>query len=394
MHFTVVPDSHTPYGVPRWINQLPSVIGSRKAEEFNLEYFDNGGVPPVLILLQGGTLQAETRKALQQMTSGEAKKNNRVQVLEVEPTGGSLAQTPQARVTVERFGGDRTSDSMFEKYDERCEERVRRAFRMPPIFVGQSKDYNFATAFASYVVAEAQVFKPERDEFDENISMRLLPAMNYAEYHLKSKPLVIEDATLKLQGIEIVSQMQQVEPADIVDAINQVVGTRMKVSDNAQDLKAQQQPQVPPGTTHTMDAQGNITPINPNPIDPAIGGARPPSAPGINGQTPGKLPVPKVRTAMGNAGPSNPKGTATKSDLPATGTELAHTMLKALRKRDFVSLSKSLTGFNALDEDAQRRVMGATIDLQFLDPSLDPQGLAELSSCTLAVMAGHHNHTH
>ena len=110
------------------------------------------------------------------MTSGEAKKNNRVQVLEVEPAGGGLNQpTPQARVTVERFGADRQQDSMFEKYDERCEERVRRSFRMPPIFVGQSKDYNFATAFASYTVAEAQVFKPERDEFDEMISMKLLP---------------------------------------------------------------------------------------------------------------------------------------------------------------------------------------------------------------------------
>jgi capsid portal protein len=42
MHITVLPDSHTPYGVPRWVNQIPSVIGSRKAEEFNLEFFDNG----------------------------------------------------------------------------------------------------------------------------------------------------------------------------------------------------------------------------------------------------------------------------------------------------------------------------------------------------------------
>jgi capsid portal protein len=179
MHFQVIPDAHTPYGVPRWINQMPSVLGSRKAEEFNLEFFDNGGVPPVMILLQGGTLGSETRKAIEQMSTGEAKTNNRMQILEVEPTGGSLSQTPQAKVTVERFGGDRTTDSMFEKYDERCEERVRRAFRMPPIFVGQSKDYNFATAFASYVVAEAQVFKPERDAFDEIFTMRLLPAMGH-----------------------------------------------------------------------------------------------------------------------------------------------------------------------------------------------------------------------
>ena len=145
MHFVVLPDSHTPYGVPRWVCQIPSVLGSRHAEEFNLEFFANGGVPPVMILLQGGTLQAETRAAIERMVSGEAKKNNRIMVIEAEPAGGGLNQTPpQARVTVERFGSDRQSDSMFENYDERCEERVRRAFRLPPIFVGQAKDYTFA----------------------------------------------------------------------------------------------------------------------------------------------------------------------------------------------------------------------------------------------------------
>jgi len=397
MHFTLIPDSHTPYGVPRWINQLPSVLGSRKAEEFNLEFFDNGGVPPVLVLLQGGTLMPETRKALQQMTTGEAKKNNRVQILEVEPSGGSLTQTPQARVTVERFGGDRTSDSMFEKYDDKCEERVRRAFRLPPIFVGQSKDYNFATAFASYVVAEAQVFKPERDAFDEAMSMRLLPAMDYADYALKSKPLVIEDATMKLQGIEIVAGMQQVEPKDIVDAINKVVGLRLKVSDDAQSLKDTIAPQMPPGTTHAMDAAGNITPINPMPgAGQGDNGPKAPPGPGANGQSAGKLAVPKMQSLMGGKGPTTKPASggmsAMKSDGPATGLELAHGMLKALRKRDFVGLSKSLGIFNALDESAQTRVMAATADLQFLDPSLDPSGLSELASCTLATMAHHHEH--
>ena len=401
IHFTVVPDAHTPYGVPRWVNQIPSVLGYRKAEEFNLEFFNNGGVPPVLILLQGGTLQAETRKALQSMTSGDASKNNRVQVLEVEPTGGSLQQTPQARVTVERFGADRTNDSMFEKYDERCEERVRRSFRMPPIFVGQSKDYNFATAFASYVVAEAQVFKPERDGFDETITMRLLPALGYADYKLKSKPLVIEDATLKLQGIEIVSQLQQVEPADIVDAVNKVTGTTLKVSDHAPDLHSILNPPMPDSTTHTMDAHGNIYPINPAPNVGAMGNAKPPPAPGVNGQQPGRLTTPKVQNPLGGSRPPQAKpasggGLAVqKADMPSTGLELAHQMLLSLRKRDFASLMKSLEAFNSLDGQSQERVRQATAELQFIDPSLDPQGLAALSGCTLSVMAGHsHDHAH
>jgi len=179
-----------------------------------------------------------------------------VQVFEVEPAGGQLNQpTPQARVTVERFGSERQSDSMFEKYDERCEERVRRSFRLPPIFVGQSKDYNFATAFASYTVAEAQVFKPERDAEDTIITMRLLPALGFKGYRIRSNPLSIEDATLKLQALEVVEGMgDQVEPADIIDAINEVAGLHLKISDAAPDLatKLTQPAQMPQGPGNTI----------------------------------------------------------------------------------------------------------------------------------------------
>lgn len=397
IHFTSLPDSHTPYGVPVWVNQIPSIIGSRKAEEFNLEFFDNGGVPPVIILLQGGTLQADTRKALEQKTSGLASANNRVQVIEVEPNGGSLDNTPQARVTVERFGGDRTSDSMFEKYDERCEIRVRRSFRLPPIFLGQSHDYAFATAFTSYVMAEAQVFKPEREEFDEIITMRLLPALGFPEYRMRSKPLVLEDATLKLQGIEVAMNIpDQVEPADIITAINEVTGLHMKISDAAMTLadrkaQANQISALPPGATHTMDSQGNIAPINPMPLNPA--NPTKPQAPGKEGQAPGEL-KPKKPPVIASNNVQKPVGSPSKKSDNAHGVQLAMNTMQALRKRDFVTLAKNMTVINSLDEVGRANFSEVLTGLAFIDPSYDPEGLAELSACTLAVMSGQHTHQH
>jgi PBSX family phage portal protein len=410
MHFTVLPDAHTPYGIPRWVNQTPSVLGSRKAEEFNLEFFDNGGVPPVMVFLQGGTLQAETRRALEQRLSGEAKKNNRVQVFEVEPAGGSLNQpVPTARVTVERFGSERQSDSMFEKYDERCEERIRRAFRLPPIFVGQSKDYNFATAFASYTVAEAQVFKPERDAEDTMITMRLLPALGFQGYKIRSLPLSIEDATLKLQAIEVVEGMgDQVEPSDIVEAINQIAGLHLKISDAAPSLQDRIDQQAAAATAgaqgHTMDAQGNIVPINPAPVQPKGLPGLP--SPNPNGGQPGKItpPKPPAVLGLGGGGPPQKPGqgagkpaprAAKKSDLPATGHELAVKLMGALRKRDFETLAALLPIVHSFDADGRAAFNEIVGDLHFLDTSYDPQGLAELSACTVAVMTGQpHDHAH
>ena len=360
IHFTCLPDAHTPYGVPRWISQLPSVLGSRKAEEFNLDFFDHGGVPPVLILLQGGTLQAETRQALEQkMSLGSAKSKNRVAVLEVEPTGGSVDHPTPARVTVERFGGERTSDSMFENYDAKCEERVRRSFRLPPIFVGQAADYAFATAFVSYTVAEAQVFKPERDEEDEVISMRLLSALGYSGYRMVSKPMTIEDVQLKLQGIEMAFGTGRVDFADILSEINEACGTSIKVAEDADATL--------PSPALTVDADGNVVPLRP--AQQPTG--HPPAAPGDNG-----TPVP------------SPGAVAKGETLGILA--LAKDTLTALRERDFASLTKHIALISTLDPRGMDAFRKASASLQFVDPGHDHEGLGELIGCTLAVMQAEH----
>ena len=353
IHFTCLPDAHTPYGVPRWINQLPSVLGSRKAEEFNLDFFDNGGVPPVLILLQGGMLQTETRKALEEKVGlGTASAKNRVQILEVEPTGGSMDHPTQARVTVERFGGERTSDSMFEGYDDKCEDRIRRSFRLPPIFVGKASDYSFATAYVSYNVAEAQVFKPERDEFDEVITMKLLNAMGYSGYKFVSKPLTIEDATIKLQGIELAISTGAVSMDDIIYEINEACGTHIKVSDN-------------PAPTLTVDKNGNIVPANDNPV------------------TPSKKP----KNGTPNEAPTH--SGLKKGELRGI-VALAQDTLIALRRRDFAELAKHVQLIASLDEHGRKEFQKACATLQFVDPSHDHEGLGELLGCTIQVMQAEH----
>jgi PBSX family phage portal protein len=144
IHLTAIPDVLTPYGVPRWINNLPSVLGSRKAEEFNLEFFDHGGLPPAMIMIMGGQLDAKSRDSLTGYLAGKASIKQRGIVTEIFAASGDLGSAGNVKVAVERFGDERQKDSMFQIYDERCAEHVRIAFRLPPMFLGLSEAYNFA----------------------------------------------------------------------------------------------------------------------------------------------------------------------------------------------------------------------------------------------------------
>ncbi len=230
IHFTAIKDVNTPYGVPRWVTQIPSVIGSRKAEELNLDFFNAGGLPPALVILQGGTMTDPVRKQLQSYLSGKGASKHRAAIIEAYSTSGDISSSGSGvRVTVERFGAERQQDSMFEKYDDKCERRVRSSFRLPPLFVGKAEDYSFATAFASYAVAEAQVFTPEREEFDEMINVTLMKELA-DDLVFRSSPLSVKDAANQLKGIELLAKNQAIDNEEFVDAINEVTNMNIKVS--------------------------------------------------------------------------------------------------------------------------------------------------------------------
>jgi hypothetical protein len=238
MCFGVLPDAMSPYHLPRWINQIPSILGSRKAEELNLDFFNAGGLPPAMIMVQGGTLGDEVRKHLKQYMSGRGSSKHRAAIIEVPPSSGSLDSPGSVRITVERFGSERQSDSMFEKYDEKCEMRVRSSFRLPPLFVGKSNDYNYATAFASYTVAEAQVFQPERQEFDEKINTTLMREM-FPGLIMRSLPVQVRDATVMMEGLGIVKE--ELSSESLVDAVNEITNMALVVPEPGESLRDQAQ---------------------------------------------------------------------------------------------------------------------------------------------------------
>lgn len=218
--FGIHPDVTTPYFLPRWINQLPSVVGSRRAEEINLEFLDAGGMPPAIIFIQGGMLGKGVADQLKTYLSGQNKNKHRAVVVEAQSNSGSLEAAGQVQVKVERFGAERAMDAMFLKYDESTEAHIRVGFRIPPLFLGKAQDYNFATAQTSYMVAEEQVFGPERTEFDEQINMTLLKELGVKTLKFSSMPMVMKDMPTIIQALTIAKDSSS--PDSFIAAINDI----------------------------------------------------------------------------------------------------------------------------------------------------------------------------
>ena len=166
------------YGVPRWINQIPSIIGSREAEEVNMRYFQDNTVPPMLLLVGNGRLTQASYQHLTQTLNQNGigqQRQHKILLLEAVGEADSLdGKSNNIDLKVEKLTDARQSDGLFRDYDSANMGKVRSSFRLPPVLVGMSQDVNFATATTSVFVAESQVFAPERSKQDELLNRLLV----------------------------------------------------------------------------------------------------------------------------------------------------------------------------------------------------------------------------
>lgn len=198
LHFRVHAP-RTPYGVPRWIGALLSVLGMRQAEEVNYLYFENKSVPPLALLVSGGRVSEDSAQAIRDFIENEikgARNFHKILVIEAEPAAGSEGDplaSGRLRLELKPLTQAQQSDALFQKYDERGLDKVGMQFRLSRMLRGDVRDFNRATADAALEFAEAQVFGPERVEFDHTINRILQGSLGVRFWGFASNSTVVRD---------------------------------------------------------------------------------------------------------------------------------------------------------------------------------------------------------
>ncbi len=178
LHFAVH-SARSPYGVPRWIGSLLAVLGIRQAEEVNYLYFDNKSVPPLAVLVSGGRLTQNSVKKIEDFVENKIKgRKNFHSILIIEAEAANDASLDNAsgrmRIEIKPLTDAQQKDGLFLDYDERGMDKIGMSFRLPRLLRGDIRDFNRATAEAALDFTEAQVFSPERGDFDWTINRKLL----------------------------------------------------------------------------------------------------------------------------------------------------------------------------------------------------------------------------
>lgn len=240
IHLVDQKDPRGPYGVPRWVCVMPSVLGMRRAEEQNLAFFRSGGIPPLLILILGGFLGERAKDELNALLNGQNPSSKHQAAIMEVASSGRMDQANKIDVRVEQFGGARTDDAMFMGYDERCAQRIREAFRLPPLYLGDVTAHNYATSRSSVLLAEAQVFSPERAEEDEQLSQRLLRALPGSEgFTFRSLAIVMDEPELQFKCVELGAKDKLLSGQGVVDALNKLCNLGLEYDEESHEREAE-----------------------------------------------------------------------------------------------------------------------------------------------------------
>jgi PBSX family phage portal protein len=185
LHFRIYAPKN-PYGMPRWIGNMHAVSGSRAAADINYATFKNNNIPSMAILVENGMLTEDAIGRLRQFVEKQIRGSDNYSkfiILEGEPMDEGIRSASSVKIHFERLASEQRTDMLFQEYDKNNADKIRRSFRLPPVYVGSVEGYNRATSQTSRLIADEQVFAPERREMDYIINHQIMTALG-AKFHI------------------------------------------------------------------------------------------------------------------------------------------------------------------------------------------------------------------
>lgn len=218
---------YTPYGLPRYIGQLLNIQGNRKAEELNYTYFLDGRHMPMAIIVENGKLTDDSIKNISDSKGDKAR--HKYLILEAEGvekavTIGDDEDKSKVGIRLEKLAEMLEKDGLFQDYCKNNRDKIRSAFRLHPIYTGESQDYTRATADTARQVTEEQVFQPEREDIAFKFNNTLKRVLEINQVSMKFVAPTISDKAEIATAITPYVQAGAASPNMLIDALGDLLG--------------------------------------------------------------------------------------------------------------------------------------------------------------------------
>lgn len=189
--FRIYTSESRDYGLPPDAQLTWDYLGDKLAVEHNIGFFDNAGVPPTLIFVQGELVKEGPQQrvrvgedAMRRIRDVVAHGPRRARVAVVPLPPGAEAKKLDLGVMSER-------DMGFVAYRGDNRRRTLGAWRLSPVFVADIEDAGKYTAEVERAITKEQVFDPEQQDWRDDLD-RLLIDMGKGHLTFRFREIRIE----------------------------------------------------------------------------------------------------------------------------------------------------------------------------------------------------------
>ncbi|MEM1505933.1 phage portal protein [Domibacillus sp. 8LH] len=222
------------YGIPRWVGHIVHQYGARKAEELNYMYFKQGRHVPAAVVVENGMLTDEAYTNLREYMNDIEGVENAHKFLVLEAAGLSSEEdtgeeiVAPVKVQIKSLAEILQQDALFLEYDEKSRDKLRSSFRLPPIYTGESKDYNKATADTARKITEEQVFEPERKTITGKLNTLFLADLDIFYVEISLKGPNFGDPLETAKALSPLVTAGAAVPNDLRDLLGEMLGKELE----------------------------------------------------------------------------------------------------------------------------------------------------------------------
>lgn len=114
------------------------------------------------------------------------------------------------------------------EYDQKSRDKLRSAFRLPPLYTGEAQDYNKATADTARKITEEQVFQPERKLITGKLNALFLNDLEIHKVELQLKGPDFRDPIEIAKVLTPFINAGAVSPNDLRDLAGRILGKTLE----------------------------------------------------------------------------------------------------------------------------------------------------------------------
>jgi capsid portal protein len=203
------------YGKAKWSGAYPDLVAGRALAEENVDIVSDRAIPNMMLLISGARVDKDVTARIQEQFRNRDKKSKQVLILNAY-SSAKTPTTPTATPTiaVERTRDLQNTDGLGIEYTKTIDSRVRRAYRLPSVAMGDADGMTKEAAYAMFRFTEDQVYDPDRTDVADVINNTIIKDLDILYWKYKVNTRTPKDPELLGKLVDTLSRAGVITPSE------------------------------------------------------------------------------------------------------------------------------------------------------------------------------------